>query len=706
MGLTLGIDESRDQAAAPAVVVRRHRADIQGLRAFAVIVVILDHLTGWPAGGFAGVDMFFVISGFVITTLLLREHRATGRISFVSFYARRARRILPAAVLVLVATLAVAYPILNRSRFVDTVWDGVWSLFFGANWRFAATGTDYFTATGPISPLQHYWSLAVEEQFYVLWPSLLVVAFWWASRRRGARPERRAVLVAGGAVAAVTAGSLAWSLWETATNPVVAYFSSFSRGWELGVGAALAVAGPWLGRLPAALRHVLSVTGLAAMVLSVLWLTEASPIPAPAMLLPVLATAMVIAAGTGTDAFRGNPLLTNRVAGYLGDISYSLYLWHFPVVVLLGTVMVEGKRYYAVAGALILLLAVHGYHLVEDPIRKTGRLGATSRKARRRYAALSLSSVAFLVAAILTLPMVVRPETAVVVDRPPEAGESSELSPGEVALQREIDAGLRLTTFPETDPPLQDSEAWMPKEVYGADSCLNPPDFADTGVCTYGDGSKLAMVVGDSVAMSWVPAVRDALGKEGYRVHGVGISNCPFAAVTLTIENDPAGSEWCNSSKGAIEQQIRQLRPDLVIATDFEYNIIRQAIPDPDTMIRAWTKGLTRSIRMAQGYGAEVVILGPNPAGAALSECVTPVSTPAQCVLPIAGSWHQKQAAEQAAAAVTGARYVDSRKWFCNAADQCPLVLEDVAVRSDAVHLSGPYAAKIAGLIGDDLLGR
>ncbi|WP_162237669.1 acyltransferase family protein [Agreia sp. Leaf244] len=181
------------------------RRDIQGLRMVAVVVVIFDHLIGWPTGGFIGVDVFFVISGFLITGLLLREHDRSNTISFIGFYKRRIRRILPAATLVLVVTVVVAFVVFNVSRATQTFWDGIWSFFFAANWRFASAGTDYFQADGPVSPLQHFWSLAVEEQFYFVWPWLMLLIFILGGRaaKWNTKAAHRAI---GIAMVIITAG--------------------------------------------------------------------------------------------------------------------------------------------------------------------------------------------------------------------------------------------------------------------------------------------------------------------------------------------------------------------------------------------------------------------------------------------------------------------------------------------------------------------
>src|SRR5215204_1908600 len=232
-----------------AAAARAYRVDIQGLRALAVLIVALGH-AGVPAfgGGFVGVDVFFVVSGFLITGILLAEARTTGSISLAAFYVRRARRILPAAALTLIAVDAVASLALNfvRARAAET--DSIWAGLFAANFRFAHEGTDYFARSQPPSPLLHYWSLAVEEQFYLVWPALLAILVACGRRVRAALPF---------VVLGLSAASLAWAVRLTATSPTAAYFSPLARAWELGLGAALAVYVTPLGRMTDPLRIVL-----------------------------------------------------------------------------------------------------------------------------------------------------------------------------------------------------------------------------------------------------------------------------------------------------------------------------------------------------------------------------------------------------------------------------------------------------------------
>lgn len=376
---------------APTTTPRRAlRPDIQGLRALAVVAVILDHAIGWPLGGFVGVDVFFVISGFLITGLLLRDVERTGRVSFRDFYTKRMRRILPAALVVLAISAAAGFVVFNVTRAWQTVWDAVYSLVFVANWHFAEQGTDYFHASDAVSPLQHFWSLSVEEQFYLVWPGLvmlLLLLLPGALRRGGAASgssasvsastsasRMRAVrIVVGVAAAIVVAASFGWAVLQTGTDPTVAYFSTLTRAWELALGAVLAAAVPVLLRLPSAVRAVLGWLGLAGIVASFFVIDGGStPFPGPWAALPVAATAVLIAGGVGGGAQRHLFPLTNPVSVFLGDMSYSLYLWHFPVIVFFAVLLpTPGPTTTGIVLATIGAFSLVSYFLIEQPFHRS-----------------------------------------------------------------------------------------------------------------------------------------------------------------------------------------------------------------------------------------------------------------------------------------------------------------------------------------------
>jgi peptidoglycan/LPS O-acetylase OafA/YrhL len=344
---------------------RKFRPDVEGLRAVAVALVVLVHAgVPWIDGGYIGVDVFFVLSGFLITGLLVRERVSTGSTSMPGFYARRARRILPAATVVLIVTVLASYHWLGFLRGGVIAEDGKWTALFAANLHFASEGTQYLNILAPPSPLQHYWSLAVEEQFYLAWP-LLFLTIATIAPRVSLAGKLAAVLVL------IVAASFTWSVVQTDSNITWAFFSPLTRAWELAIGALLAVSLPSLRRLPAVLGPWLSWIGLAGVIGSAFLLDGSTAFPGYAALLPVLATAMVVAGGTIAPRVGSEVVLGLPPFQVLGKWSYSLYLWHWPILQIAaqraghGLPLVQNLGWLAVG----LALAAVVHYAIENPIR-------------------------------------------------------------------------------------------------------------------------------------------------------------------------------------------------------------------------------------------------------------------------------------------------------------------------------------------------
>ena len=345
---------------------RRFRPDVQGLRAIAILLALVYH-AGIPpfSGGYVGIEVFFVISGFVITGLLLRERDSSGKTSLRNFYGRRARRIIPMATLVIIVTVIATYHSLGTLVGHETAIDGAWSALFLANVHYQATDTNYLLSQAPPSPLLNYWSLGVEEQFYIVYPIVVVLMGWWA--RRGSFRLRLTIFLV-----VVIVASYSYSIVLTASNAQSAYFSLFVRAWELALGGLIAVYSPQLQRVPQAWAAVASWVGLAVILVASVTLTPASDYPGALVAIPTLAAGLVIAAGAAAPTWGVELLLRREPFPFLALISFSLYLWHWPILEI--AAQYRGVTTLPVWDNILLLvlsglLATATYRFFENPVR-------------------------------------------------------------------------------------------------------------------------------------------------------------------------------------------------------------------------------------------------------------------------------------------------------------------------------------------------
>ncbi|SEP22853.1 acyltransferase family protein [Trujillonella endophytica] len=723
----------------PADGSHHFRGDIEGLRAVAVLLVVADHLFAWPAGGFIGVDVFFVISGFLITGLLLREHQRTGRISFADFYRRRVRRILPASLLVLAVTAVASFSLYFATRAEEILGDVGWSVLFAANWRFAVLGTDYLHADGPVSPVQHYWSLAVEEQFYVVWPVVLVVLLAVAGARGWSSRRRSGVVLT--ATLAITAGSFGYALHNTAADPQWAYFSTATRAWELGVGAIVAIVAVRLRLLADGTRTALAVLGLGGVLVSPFVVTEESGFPAPWGLLPVLASAVLIASGTGGRA-GGTGILTNPVARYLGALSYSLYLWHFPVIILGQALYPEADALYY-AGTLLVtaVAAAASYHLVEQPIRRSRWLrpaggggpgagagaGAPVKGRHRQHrrsadwpwvavaAAVLVAGVALAAAPWSGLPgtdddaPAAAAPVALAPTAPP-AGPGGVVGPPPPDPRRElsarIDLALDATDWPALDPGLDAlgidalAREWVPG------NCLDVTE-ANVDDCTFGTGTagRTLVILGDSMAISWLPGIRAAL--PDWTVVTMTYHACPAAQVSVVHDDSGAGfTDACDDHHEWAMAEVARLRPAVVVLSSVGNSIERLASgAEGPGALQEWTGGLAGTVEELSASAGRVVVLADPPGREqTLAECATRLSSPSDCDSSVPDAYLRRVVAESAAVAALGrpvpaVEYVRTEPWFCAADGRCPAFVGTTTVYADKLHITRQFSGLLAPIL-------
>ena len=684
---------------------KRYRADIQGLRAIAVMLVALNHAgVSQLAGGYVGVDVFFVVSGFVITgSLRGGEHR--DGISLPAFYAARARRILPMATVVLVVTVIASWQLLNFVAARRVATDALWAGFFGANFHFSAVGTDYLAADLPPSPLQHYWSLAVEEQFYLVWPVLLGVLVFGItkrSRRRSARshePTGRVVASLGVLIAV----SFYWSVKQTHEAPTAAFFSTFTRAWELAVGALLAISP--VARVPASVGAALSWAGAAGVVASGALFTADTPFPGSAALLPVLSTAAIIAGGTGGSRRGVGRLLGAPPLRSVGNWSYSFYLWHWPVLIIAAGYAERQLSLPTNLGLLVLALALAGvtYRFVENPLRRAQWLQEEPPRGLVLWPVAMATLLVVVVCATTSLRSQVdaraaaadTPAVTIGLDR--TARPEPPFDPV-AAVQRSVAAARARQPIPaDLSPPIDklSNEGFSVRQV-----CRAEPADATRQVCTFGSvqATRSLLVIGDSHASMWTVAF-DAIGRKyGWAVYLVSRSGCTSANVTLIAGGGP--DRGCDNWRAWGLKTAVSLHPDrIVVATAPRSRAADDRggrITDDALLAQRWVTGISSTVRALEPSDARITVLSDPPGlGGYPVDCLlrrkVDMST---CTWPLDGTKTRLNAAMRDGAAAAGVGFADLERWFC--ADRlCPTAIGKTIAYRDLNHVSHAYSLQL-----------
>ena len=690
---------------------RDFRPDIQGMRALAVLLVIGYHLSPHRiTGGYVGVDVFFVLSGYLITSHLHREVATTSRISLHRFWARRIRRLLPASLLVLLVSAALTFAWVPRTLWDQTLRQIAASTLYVQNWVLASDAVDYSAAGNTPTLVQHYWSLSVEEQFYLVWPLLAVAVLLVV---RGRRPDvvRRTLAAA---VALLTALSFAWSVHLTSAEEARAYFVTTTRLWELGAGALLALL---LARRRVASRPlrggtsaVLGWLGAGAVVWSGLVLTSSTPFPGSIAAVPVLGTVAMVAAGRQPSRFAVSRVLEARPLTFLGDISYAMYLWHWPLVVVLPYVTGVPLRTPDKVGVLVatIVLSWASTRWIEDPVRRAPVLTAAPWRSFVLGAAgmvVVLSVVGTLhVRLDHTVAQAQAASSAAIQDA--LSGDDPCLGPGALDAARDVAGTCGRVTGPATlhiNPVAvarQNTDLAYP-------GCQSDLDESTVRSCDLGDTTapaRTVAIVGDSHATHWFSAL-DALGKaRHWKVVTYTRSSCPFTDGRRTQPDEAeALYQHCRSANAEVE---RRLVADPAIDTVFvsayssAYGWAQPpgghlADPARDGFRTLW-KHLTRA-------GKQVVVIRDVPRvkdKVNSPDClVKHPGDPMACATTRAEGLVADVEAQAVRGGPRGVHLVDLTDEFCDDL-HCYAVVGDVIVYRDYSHLSQEYSTLLAPYLG------
>jgi peptidoglycan/LPS O-acetylase OafA/YrhL len=651
-----------------AVPATGFRPDIQGLRAVAVLAVLLSHV--WPKaipGGFVGVDVFFVISGYLITGLLFRELQRTGRIALSAFYIRRMKRLLPAATLVLVVVAILTICLLPPSRWEETIIEVLASAFYLENWRLAWLATDYFGADNAVSPVRHFWSLSIEEQFYIFWPLVMIAA---GAVARRFTDLRTAVMVPLLLLVAVSFGA---SVVLTETRPEAAYYLTYTRIWQLGLGAALALV--VLPDFSLRVREAMRTAGLAAIVLAVFAFSGGMAFPGYAALLPTLGCALVLAAGTKSEAWSVSRVLMARPAQYLGDISYSVYLWHWPIIVF--------ASYYAPGGlslwlglaliAATLVVAHLSKHALEDRVRYSN---ISMGKALAFAAGLTVCCI---LGAAATYHYFAIQLIKIYADSPNYPGARAFLAGAHVPP---VDAPI--------PPPilLRKDKAETYKQ-----NCHVGSDDATLTPCRYGpESGRKVVLIGDSHAANWAPALIAQVDKMGWRLETQTKSSCPL--ILAPVGKSGVAAVACTKWGENLLQYLQSSPPDIVIlaqARFYQVEGVEGEAPRTDiasAMADVWRKLLALGIKVVAMRDIPYLPFDPGACIARDPACYAEQSQALKDDDPVL----------MAHRLVPEVPVIDMTDAVCRNG-QCPMVVGNIIAWRDEGHLTATFSRTTAEVL-------
>jgi peptidoglycan/LPS O-acetylase OafA/YrhL len=667
---------------------RRFRPDVEGLRAVAVILVVLYHAgLPWLHGGYVGVDVFFVISGFVITGLLLRERTSTSKTSILAFYGRRCRRILPAATLVIVATVVASYAVLGALFANPTAIDARWTAVFLANFHFASIGTDYLNANQPPSPLLNFWSLAVEEQFYLVYPTIFLLV---AGLRTRLSLRTRLVV----ALVPIIIVSLVWSIAQTHTNPTAAYYSPLTRAWELALGALIACGTPWLMRLGTTVATGMTWIGLAAIGVAAFAYSASTPYPGILVAVPVIGAGLVIAGGTAVPRAGVEVLLRLPPFQWFGRLSYSLYLWHWPILIIVADE--AGKtslpfRQNIPWLILAVVLSIATYRLVENPVRHARAFRSRSWWPVGMGVALIATSLLVATVALDTHNVQATPVGRSSYGHPDNPlARGTALSAAQVA--RMVAAAPSIRSLPANLAPTL-------SEVRNNWGGLGGPCYVLYGqssipACVFGDShsTRTMVLYGDSHAAMWLDALDLVALSNHWKLIFLVKDGCP--AIDLPFQNPVGygapGGEFttCDQWHRFALERIRQIQPDVVLITQ-EDDLGPHQTP---YSANRWETAMTKTIGELGVPANRVVILGNIPAfNGQGPQCLALHPDNVQrCSGANSPFVVDANNAEQQAAARSGARYVSVVSWFCSS--KCTDVVGRYDPYWDGYHINADYS--------------
>ena len=674
------------------------RADIEGLRGIAVLLVLLFHasIPGFN-GGFVGVDIFFVISGYLITGMLFREYETTGKISLRDFYARRVRRLLPASALVLVVTLIASILFLPPLSLPSVTIDISAAALYISNIVFAFRATDYFAAGAAPSPILHFWSLGVEEQFYLFWPAIFLLVAYGAKKLR---------VRIGFAIAGIGISSFAFATYLVTRAGPWAFFSLPTRAWELALGGILAAFGRKLSKMPHWLAITLGWFGLSGVIYSGLFIKATAPFPSWPALTPTVGAAFLIAGGSRLSRLSPAPILARALPQFLGKISYSLYLWHWPLLVLPLAWKELPLNIYERAGLALLAIpiAYATQRWVEDPLRHGKFIGTLPRKNLLTAAAMALLIAGASVGTDYIVTNGAHYNAKFMTAEQKSAELEALLNPlAETTKSANSRPDTRAFPVPlNLEPRLINAKNDRPLAY--KDRCHTQQNLPPSTLpCTYGDtaSSTTIALFGDSHALSWFPAMNIVAKKNGWKLLSLTMSACSPSDIPGWNPSNNSVMKNCTLWRADSLKKILAVKPLIVVVAGtrgFETVDSHDKLLLGQAKVTAWRSGMQRTVDQLKLASKNIIYIGDAPQ----SMVDPPVCLSAHpknaldCATPLAKAIQTDWIAQETAMTIQERiSFIDPGLWICPTSP-CPVVLGNLLIYMDGGHFTATFSAALA----------
>ncbi|MEU6377564.1 acyltransferase family protein [Streptomyces sp. NPDC046909] len=648
---------------------RKYRPDIQGLRAVAIMMVVAMHCGILDIHG--GVDVSFVLSGFLIGGQLFAEIDKTGKVSLTKFWARRFRRLAPGMALTIITTAVLSWIYVSPFRFREYMTDGLAASMSLINWRLAENGTDYFANDGSQSPYQHFWSLGIEEQFYVVAP-IVLVAIVWLSRLIFRNRFLVAVFLM-----AVIGGSFYLGYTQTTPNQPMAYFSTPTRIWEITFGVLLALSASFLSRMNRGLAAFLTWVGLGMLLVTAMLITKDTPLPGYAVAGPLLGASLVIAGGCANPRAGVERILDNPVLNFIGNVSYGWYLWHWPLLILWPSIVTrefayEDRLRIAVFSFLIACLT---HFLVEKKFRESVKLALSPVRGVVTGGAVMASTVAAMALALHVVPLNLSVATT---------GDST------AALGYQGIDSVKKAVAEKDSPEISEKILLNAPDDQTEHGCIDNIDVTKFEIrddCVIGDrdGKSTIAVIGDSHSWQWGNAFQK-LGEElDAKVVTVAKGGCSPEVYKITRADIGREYTECNSWRKSALAYIADLKPDVVVVVN-------------RVQATATRAGAEQTFKKLKATGAKLVYMTDTPyPGFSVPDCLAEKGDDLASCSPKSDDvidHADKRALEREVAEEYGAKVIDTIPALC-ADGYCPAVIGGHVVYFDYSHMTGSYAESL-----------